>query len=118
MSDPYAGPNLGPCCVCETTYQVVEVWSLNGLCPMPGRGWGCVACGLAPNGAVAVVCATCADWARRSRLSPVTFLKWACRGYPGVDGRVPMGEIVGTWGHDMRYHPGEAPAEGDHHGSG
>lgn len=91
-------PDLGPCCVCEVEgAQVRNIIMLNKLSPIPGKGWGCFACGLPQNGAVAVVCDDCLDHGRE--------LKFACRGYPGEDGRVPIEELVGEFDHNVLKHP-------------
>jgi|SRR5262245_6254884 len=90
---PY--PDLGPCCVCETTAGVRNVIPLDQKSPILGHGWGCFVCGLPANGATAVTCDACLE-------KP---LKFACRGYPGKEGRIPVEELTGEHHHDYRKHP-------------
>jgi hypothetical protein len=88
-------PDLGPCCCCERTDGVRNVITLHRRGVMLGRGWGCVVCGLACDGAIAVLCDDCLG-------KP---LRFACRGYPGKDGRVPISELpAGDFDHDPRKH--------------
>jgi hypothetical protein len=86
--------DVGPCCVCETTAGVRNVMMLDAKAPIAGHGWGCVLCDLPMDGAIAVVCDACIG-------QP---LKFACRGYPGEEGRVPFAELRGTHQHNMRKH--------------
>lgn len=91
---------LGPCCSCgrdDPKHPARNVLMLQQKSPIPGRGWGCVQCGLPADGAVAVVCDECLQ-ANRPR-------QFACRGWPGVDGRVAIGELVGSHQHDLSKHP-------------
>lgn len=98
------GINLGPCCCCGAQgFAPVNVILLNKLSPILGRGWGCLQCGVPSNGASAVVCDSCM---REHDGQPVdTWLKWACRGYPAIDGRIPFPELEGEFDHDMQFHP-------------
>lgn len=96
-------PALGPCCICGQSEDVRVILCLDKLCPLPGRGWGCLVCGQPEDGAMAVICGSCSSregW-------PEVALVWACKGYPATDGRVPIGELVGTFGHDLTKHMGE-----------
>lgn len=92
---------LGPCCICEATGPTVRVLvSLNKLSPTPGRGWCCVVCEIPSDGALAVLCDECADRLEREPSPDVaSALKFACRGYPGTDGRVPYSELQGEFAH-------------------
>jgi len=93
MIDDWApeAPDLGPCCVClRTGSEVRNLLMLERKAPMPGRGWGCFTCGLPFDGAVAVVCDGCLH-------AP---LRFACRGYPAEDGRVPIESLTGSHQHD------------------
>lgn len=93
MSDP----DLGPCCSCEKTGpDVRNILMLNLESPTPGRGWGCLVCDLPQNGDVAVVCDACLD--------AESELRFACRGYPGQDGRVPIEELITPFKHDESRH--------------
>ncbi len=101
--DPTKNPNdLGPCCICgqvDPTVRTIILLPRKG--PMPGRGWGCVACGLPPDGAVAVICDKCA-----ALPDPSASLRFACRGHPGTDGRLPIGDLPAEpHQHDLSRHP-------------
>jgi hypothetical protein len=88
--------DLGPCCACEGIRDVRNVVMLDKKAPLPGRGWGCVVCGLPLDGAVAVLCDDCLENGREPQM--------ACRGYPAEDGRVPIGELTGSHEHDEALH--------------
>src|SRR5260370_300490 len=91
---------LGPCCICGGTRGVNNVYCLAHKSPIPSHGWGCLTCNLPGDGATAVVCDDCMD-----DPAPVgPRLKWACRGYPGSEGRIPIGELSGTHEHDLAAH--------------
>lgn len=95
--------DLGPCCCCERRGRSVRnMISLKRMCPIPGRGWGCVECHLPLNGAVAVVCDRCFSLHRSEPVGE--WLLWACRGYPALDGRVRFAELQGSFKHNMGYH--------------
>jgi hypothetical protein len=90
---------FGACCACGGTTNVRNGLMLEQKCPTPSRGWGCVVCHLPSDGAVALVCDACLHENRP--------LKFACTGYPAVDGRTPIEQLTGTHQHDMRFHPDE-----------
>lgn len=91
-------PDLGPCCVCEVEGpQVRNIIMLDLESPTPGKGWGCFACGVPRNGAIAVICDDCLTQRRE--------LRFACRGYPGIDGRVPIEELQTEFHHNIVGHP-------------
>jgi hypothetical protein len=92
--------NLGPCCICETFENVRTIVMIDKRAPVAGHGWGCVVCGLATDGAVAVICDDCAELEQAD-----TKLKFACRGYPASDGRVPIAELTQEFSHDETRHP-------------
>lgn len=69
--------DLGTCCGCGTSKGVVNVVMLPRRSPTPGKGWGCVVCGLPGDGAIMVMCDACVG----------TDPLFVCRGYPGKDGR-------------------------------
>lgn len=103
-------PGLGSCCGCETAEGVRNVICLPLKSPLPGRGWGCVVCNLSPDGAMAVLCDYCAELYMQQLswgVGTPGVLRFACRGYPGRDGRVAVGELTGLHAHDMRYHADE-----------
>ncbi len=87
---------LGTCCACGGKKAVRNIYTLHKLAPTPGKGWGCFQCGRPQDGAVAVVCDACHD--------NKTPLKFACVGYPGTDGRIPIEQLEGTFEHDMSQH--------------
>jgi len=92
--------DLGPCCACEKRGKSVRnVLMLNAKSPIRKRGWGCAVCHLPPDGALAVVCDACLTAKRE--------LRFACRGYPGTDGRVHIKDLKGSHEHDMSKHPEE-----------
>ena len=92
--------NLGTCCVCGTKKNVNTVIQLHFKAPIPGRGWGCLVCNLPADGAVAVVCGKCASKLEGYKTDPIQGLRWACKGYPAEDGRVPIVEVLSTAPHD------------------
>ena len=97
-------PSLGSCCCCGTTGRKVRnIIMLHLKSPMPGRGWGCVVFGLPSDGASAVLCDRCLKAYQKDN----TKLRWACRGYPSEDGRIPIAELAGAHDHDMSKHTEE-----------
>lgn len=95
------GPDLGPCCICGGG-GAVNIIMLHRRGAIPGRGWGCVQCGLPSDGAAAVLCPACLD---KYQADPAA-LTMACRGYPGTDGRVPIADLPeGEFDHDPAKHP-------------
>lgn len=92
--------NLGPCCICEGTSGVRNVIMLAFKGQVPGHGWGCVVCDLPSDGACVVLCDPCAKaWDEDG-----TPFRFACRGYPAEDGRVPIEELVERHDHDQAKH--------------
>ena len=106
------GLDLGPCCVCEGANRVRTVLMLPWRAPIPGHGWGCCQCGRPSDGAVAVICDSCFG----DGSDVVERLRFACRGYAAVDGRVPIEELTTPFDHDDDAHretaraPRQAPA--------
>lgn len=89
--------DLGTCCACGQDKP--DVWSfvtLGKLAPVPGTGWGCFECLLPGNGALAVVCADCMEKGAE--------IRWAISGWAAERGRVEVGLLRGTFGHQMEYH--------------
>lgn len=68
--------------------------------PMPEHGGNCFVCGMVGQ-AVAVVCDKCLG-------PPRVALRFACRGYPATDGRVPYGSLGPHPGHDEAKHLAES----------
>lgn len=96
-------PDLGPCCACgKTGPSVRNIYAYSLLAPEPGKGWGCLVCGLPPDGALAVVCEEC----HNSNAEVVD----VCRGYPGDGDRVPKKSLSKVpFEHDMSRHPEAMP---------
>jgi len=96
-------PDLGECCACGVVGPAVRnILMLDTVAPTPGKGWGCFACSLPQNGALAVVCDTCLD-----ADAP---LRHICLGWPGVDGRIARDRAPTTpFTHNRAYHPEEYP---------
>lgn len=103
----HAATEFGPCCICESTGDVRNVLMLHQKSPTPGRGWGCVVCDLSSDGAIAVVCDACVASCEGTGLTVGSMLRFACRGYPGMDGRVPIAALTGLHDHDASRHPPE-----------
>ena len=92
-----AAPQLGPCCNCGRVDGVRNIVMLSRRGPTPGRGWGCVVCGLPLDGAIAVMCDDCVG---------VGEPKFVCSGYPVTPGRVPFNELSPErFDHDPAKHP-------------
>jgi hypothetical protein len=72
---------------------------LDKQAPEPGKGWGCMQCGLPADGAIVVVCDKC--------LQVRAPYRWVCCGYPQEDFRLPIESLAGSHEHDMSKHPGE-----------
>ena len=87
--------NLGACCVCQSTVGVIHVVMLPVKGSLPGCGWGCEACDLSSEGALAVLCYACVD------KHPV----YACAGPLGTLGRVPVAGLLTTHTHRATRHP-------------
>jgi len=77
--------------------DVFNIILLHKKVPIPGHGWGCLQCNLPPDGAVAVLCHKC----MAKKAEP----KFACRGYPANEGRIPIDELKGGHEHDWSKHP-------------
>lgn len=103
---------LGPCCICEAPHAVVLLM-LNAQAPIADHGWACVQCGIGADGAIAVVCEACArpfeEGAGQRQGHLEDALRFACRGYPGTEGRIPIEDLRGEHGHNATRHP-EIPA--------
>lgn len=90
---------LGPCCACGRDWPEVPVLTvrlLNKKAPVRGRGWGCMHCGLPPDGALVVLCDPCIAVGAEPR--------WACAGDPVTDGRVPITDLTEPHEHDPSSH--------------
>lgn len=68
--------------------------------PVPGTGWGCVACGLPQDGAIAVVCDQCTELNRDLELKEVIM------GYASGKMRVPIHALRDVvFDHNLSFHP-------------
>jgi hypothetical protein len=90
--------NLGPCCCCgRATVRARNIVMMSRRAPVPGTGWGCMMCGLPPDGAVYVACDDCAE----GDVPPVE----VCRGYAATKVRVPVDQLdEGVFEHDLSKH--------------
>ncbi len=97
---------LGSCCACgQVKPGMRTIVMLDRRAPVSGFGWGCAVCGLAPDGAVAVVCDGCYD-----AQAP---LRAVCARGPGEDLRVLLADLPDTrFQHDLTKHPEIAAASG------
>jgi hypothetical protein len=74
------------------------------MAPVPGTGWGCFTCGLAQDGAIAVICSEC-ESRYHTQGAVETVLRFACLGVPGDRKRLPVGHLRGEHVHVRRRHP-------------
>jgi hypothetical protein len=91
-----------PCCACGEIRVTRNVMMIEARAPASaaGKGWGCAVCGLAPDGAIAVVCDPCLE-ARR----PITRV---CAGYMTDAGRVDRASLSAElFEHDRSRHADE-----------
>jgi hypothetical protein len=93
IDDP---PSLGACCICEAETGARTIVMLPVKNVVRGHGWGCVVCGLASDGASALVCDDCAGALEAGTKQ----LRFACRGYPATEGRVPIDDLTEPHKHD------------------
>ena len=94
-------PALGPCCRCGRMENVRNIMMLDRRGPTPGKGWGCLVCGLPNDGAIAVLCDDCIEQ------EPL----FVCTGYPATDGRTPIGELPPEpFAHDEAKHRESEPS--------
>lgn len=93
--------SLGPCCHCAKRPAVTLVM-LAKKAPIAGRGWGnpTCPCRLPPDGALAVLCELCHAKFEKSEFKP----RYACRGFPATDGRIPYGQLRGRHAHKRTLH--------------
>lgn len=93
------------CCACgELREDVHNVVCLPVKAPIPGTGWGCVECGLPADGALALVCDSCAlrpDDEQRA-------VEFAYNGPVGGPELVQVKWLTGQWQHDLTKHGGES----------
>lgn len=94
-------PDLGPCCVCRKggaeDVRVTNIMLLRMKGRESGKGWGCVVCGLSCDGAVAVLCDSCAG----AGIEP----REVCVGHPHEGRRRPIADLTEPHEHDPAKHP-------------
>jgi hypothetical protein len=98
-------PSLGSCCCCRGTADVRNVVMLPHKGAVAGKGWGCVVCGLAWDGASYVCCDSCLEAERKPTLAVV--------GYPSEHMREPIEAVYArpAHAHNMEFHRGEDGCE-------
>jgi len=91
--------DFGPCCACEGLEGVRNIVMLAVKMTVPGKGWGCLVCGLSFDGAIAVLCDACID----KKAEP----RFAVDGPVEEKSRVLIGELTVPHQHDLSRHPEE-----------
>lgn len=90
-----------PCCMCEND-GANNILMLHRRGVSPGHGWGCVACGLPSDGAVAVLCNECVEIYQENPAA----LRFVCHGYVADKRRVSIDDLPpGEFDHDRTKHP-------------
>lgn len=90
--------DLGKCCACQGIENVRNLVMHVKRAPVPGTGWGCVACSLPMNGALSVICDRC--------LESDAQITEACFGFPTGKMRVPIHALRDElFDHDLGFHP-------------
>jgi hypothetical protein len=91
---------LGKCCGCGIEGTAVRnIVTLPYRAPEAGKGWGCLQCGIPPDGASVVLCDECLKAQRYETIIV---------GYAGENNRMPYEEFMKTaqpFNHDMSKHP-------------
>jgi len=95
---------FGPCHCCGSGTKVRSLVMLEKKCPTPGQGWGCLVCGLPPDGAVSVLCDQCV----KEKMQPA----YAFKGYPARKEVVSVLDLEGEHKHDLAKHPEIIPRRG------
>jgi hypothetical protein len=99
MSD---ATSLGPCCACRTSTDTRNLIALERRSPTPGRGWGCLVCGLPPDGAMAALCDPCLAGYEAGTVQ----IRDVCTAHPATDGRTAIDALAEeVFDHDMSKHP-------------
>lgn len=90
--------NLAPCCGCAGAERVRNIFMLPRRGPSPGKGWGCIVCGLPNDGAIAVMCDTCVD----NAVDP----QFVVVGYAKSGRRMPVSDLTDqrVFDHDEAKH--------------
>lgn len=90
----------GTCCVCESEMQTCGIIQL-GYKIKSESGWGCLQCGLAMEGAIAIVCGACIDKYEGNVEDQIKYLMNGKKGrlpVPPAEERIPHE-------HDLSFHP-------------
>lgn len=101
MSEATFPNDFGACCICRKEGATVRNFvMLQLLSPIPGNGWGCMVCGLPPNGATAVVCDSCVSQ------EPLPEVRDVIVGHAAAKLRMPRCELGDeVFDHDRSKHP-------------
>src|SRR5262245_26737062 len=100
MTDEF---DLGPCCACFRRGRTVRnILMLPFKAPVAGMGWGCIVCGLACDGALAVLC----DYCFHTKRTPTHI----CVGYASSGKRATRPERPEPFDHDVTKHRDEIAA--------
>ena len=89
--------DLGSCCGCGGLEDVKTIIMLEKKGTVPGRGWGCLVCGLSRDGVVVVLCDECFE--------NNVEIKFACVGYPKDNERIAVDLLAEAHEHDYSKHP-------------
>ena len=92
--------DYGSCCICESQTDVRDIIQLDYKVESES-GWGCVICGLSPEGTVAIVCDTCIEKCSDNIEENIRFLM------AERERRIPAPPIEGRilHEHDLSHHP-------------
>ena len=93
------------CCACGQCAISRNIAMLPWLCALPGKGWGCVVCGIPANGAIAIICDRCAETGK-----DIADIAWACCGDGAGFEPIDLTKARGEFGHDLSKHPELAEA--------
>jgi hypothetical protein len=90
------------CCACGKKKPARNIWMLDVKGPAPGKGWGCVQCGLPSDGAIAAFCDECAA------MDPPPLPQFVFDGYVMEGKLMRFQELPGIpHVHDMAFHEDE-----------
>lgn len=81
----------GICCACGENKQLRNIVTLKKKARVPGHGWGCVACHLPNDGAIAAICDDCVE----SKAE----IRYACNGALLSGLRVPVSLLTEPFDH-------------------
>ena len=95
MSETY----LQVCCACQQKTRSRNIVMLDEKALTPGKGWGCVQCGLSQDGAIAAICDACAE-----KGDPE--IRFVFDGYISDGKMIPIGELPHIpHVHNLELHP-------------